>query len=216
MRIKSQSGFSLVELMIVVAIIGILAAVAIPNFQRFQAKARQSEARASISAIYTAEKAFFQEWQQYFADFQAIGYIPEGQFRYEHGFSGAGVAAPGAYTGDFTGDGAADPGGAAVTFSTAGCQRDWLGLTNPFPVAPAGYSGCAVDDTTAAGALANDAAADVDTINTFIVQAIGNIDSDATTDVFEMNQSKQVQGPCSAGGGAAATLCTIDGGDLDI
>jgi len=54
MVMKFKQGFTLIELMIVVAIIGILAAIAIPNFMRFQARARQTEAKSHLGAIYTA------------------------------------------------------------------------------------------------------------------------------------------------------------------
>jgi type IV pilus assembly protein PilA len=50
---RPQSGFTLIELMIVVAIIGILAAIAIPNFQRFQARARQSEVNVNLKSLFT-------------------------------------------------------------------------------------------------------------------------------------------------------------------
>ena len=57
-RILSK-GFTLIELMIVVAIIGILAAIAIPNFSKFQARAKQSESKANLKAIYTAKQTNF-------------------------------------------------------------------------------------------------------------------------------------------------------------
>ena len=60
-----RGGFTLIELMIVVAIIGILAAIAIPNFLRFQLKAKSSEGKANLAAIRTAEESFFAEYGVY-------------------------------------------------------------------------------------------------------------------------------------------------------
>jgi type IV pilus assembly protein PilA len=88
--LKTQSGFSLIELMIVVAIIGILASIAVPNFKKFQVKARQSEAKAQLTSLYTAEKAFYGEWTGYNGDFRNIGYQPEGKMRYNVGFAAVG------------------------------------------------------------------------------------------------------------------------------
>src|SRR3989304_2210661 len=58
---KNKKGFTLIELMIVVAIIGILAAIAIPDFLKFQAKAKQSEAKQNLGAIFTTQVAYFGE-----------------------------------------------------------------------------------------------------------------------------------------------------------
>src|SRR5512134_4000997 len=74
---KNKKGFTLIELMIVVAIIGILAAIAIPNFLKFQAKSKQSEAKTNLKAIFTAETAYFGEMNQY-GDFVAINWSPSG------------------------------------------------------------------------------------------------------------------------------------------
>lgn len=56
--LRSNKGFTLIELMIVVAIIGILAAIAIPNFLQYQLKSKQSEAKVNLGAIKTSEIAF--------------------------------------------------------------------------------------------------------------------------------------------------------------
>ena len=54
----NKKGFTLVELMIVVAIIGILAAIAIPNFVEMQLRAKRAEVPANVDGIKTAEMAY--------------------------------------------------------------------------------------------------------------------------------------------------------------
>jgi len=65
-----KGGFTLIELMIVVAIIGILAAIAIPNFLRFQLKAKSSEGKTNLAAIRTAEESYYAEFGLYVSAFE--------------------------------------------------------------------------------------------------------------------------------------------------
>jgi len=82
-KLIKKKGFTLVELMIVVAIIGILAAIAIPNFIKFQARSKQSEPKANLKALFTAQRAYFSEKDSYNSTVGDIGFNPERGNRYE-------------------------------------------------------------------------------------------------------------------------------------
>ena len=56
-----QKGFTLIELMIVIAIIGILAAIAIPQFVSYRQKGYNTQAKAELKSFYTACQAYFAE-----------------------------------------------------------------------------------------------------------------------------------------------------------
>ncbi len=73
---KSQKGFTLIELMIVVAIIGILAAIAIPNFLRFQLRARSSEGKTNIAALRTAQESYQAEFGNYVSTLAVPAAVP--------------------------------------------------------------------------------------------------------------------------------------------
>jgi type IV pilus assembly protein PilA len=89
---KIAKGFTLIELMIVVAIIGILAAIAIPNFVKFQCRSKQSEAKTNLKAMFTAQESYRAEFDTYWAltttqaaTTNEIGFTPKGQkIRYSY------------------------------------------------------------------------------------------------------------------------------------
>jgi type IV pilus assembly protein PilA len=153
---NSKKGFTLIELMIVVAIIGILAAIAIPNFLRFQLKAKTSEAKVNLAAIRTAEESYLAEFGSYvvasatpgatpgaqkgtfsgggFAGFNTLGWSPEGQVFFQYGVDvdGTNVLA-------YTADALADIDGDMATQVWGYVHTDPAGNT----LAGAGQNGCA-------------------------------------------------------------------------
>jgi prepilin-type N-terminal cleavage/methylation domain-containing protein len=120
---REESGFTLVELMIVVAIIGVLASVAIPSFINYQMTAKRSEAFSNLSALSKAQKAYYSEFNTFVsvaeepsttlgtlpnskkrdstsigAAFAVVGWKPDGDVFYDYDSHTPGDGAPGLCT----------------------------------------------------------------------------------------------------------------------
>jgi type IV pilus assembly protein PilA len=89
--LNNKKGFTLIELMIVVAIIGILAAIAIPNFMNYQCKAKQSEAKTVLGNIRVAQEAYRAEYDTYKGDTGPLGVTLKGKTRYAITFEDMGT-----------------------------------------------------------------------------------------------------------------------------
>jgi prepilin-type N-terminal cleavage/methylation domain-containing protein len=72
MRIKGQAGFTLIEIAIVVAMIGILATLAFQHYGIFTMRAKRTEARVVLSSVWTAQRAFYGERARYAKNFNEL------------------------------------------------------------------------------------------------------------------------------------------------
>ena len=91
MRIKSEYGFSLMEILTVVAITGVLATIGATNFNTLQRKKKKAEAKYQLGVLHTRMTNFQLEWQEYYGRFRDIGYAPTGNLIYDIGFTAEGM-----------------------------------------------------------------------------------------------------------------------------
>jgi len=188
---RKQEGFTLIELMIVVAIIGILAAIAIPNFIQYQMRSRTSEAKTNLSAIKTANFAFQAEQRCFLSSVAAPAAIPA---------NGSLVAWPG----QVGGIAAPTPAGAVWCFTNAGAPSTATGTYGDIGMVPAGavryqymlaasaavtplVGGVPTPVKGACGSAALGAGpANAPTLG-FIAQALGDLDGDAALGDFKVS-----------------------------
>ncbi len=74
---KSQSGFSLTEILVVIVIIGILVLLALPNLENVIGKAKQTEARLQLKHLHTLQKAYYYENDRYCDNLEQLGFQQE-------------------------------------------------------------------------------------------------------------------------------------------
>ncbi len=190
---RKQEGFTLIELMIVVAIIGILAAIAIPNFIQYQMRSRTSEAKTNLSAIKTAEFAFQAEQRCFLSAVAAPAAIPA---------NGALVAWPG--VGSAAPIAAPTPAGAVWCFTNAGAASTATGTYGDIGMVPAGavryqymlaasavvtpfVGGVPTPVKGACGSAAIPAGPGNSPTLGFTAQALGDLDGDAVLGDFKVS-----------------------------
>lgn len=71
---RKMAGVTLMELMIVVVIIGILAAIAYPNYRQYAARAKRNEAKAELLKIATLQERFYLQNNSYTTDMTNLGF----------------------------------------------------------------------------------------------------------------------------------------------
>ncbi|HTS80333.1 MAG TPA: prepilin-type N-terminal cleavage/methylation domain-containing protein [Myxococcaceae bacterium] len=190
-------GFTLVEIMIALAIVGVLTAIAVPNFIRFQARSKQSEAKTNLRALFTSEKSYFGEREAYSPFARLIGFTPERGNRYAYRLTpgcgnpevraGGAVANASPLTIDCVEVDLGRYPGAVAQPATAGGVPVWLPPANN-PTTPASISDAA---STLAGCP----------ICSFSGSAAGNVDTDAVIDTWFISSvdATVVAGPCWEG-----------------
>jgi type II secretory pathway pseudopilin PulG len=159
--------------MIVVAIVGILSAIAIPKYETYKGKARTTEAKLYLASAFTAEKAFIVEYTSYTECLGAAGFAPLGNTRYytvsviSDSVDDSGPGGTGSDRGANWGNGAPDctaTGGEGTTSFAANTVSPVGATLNPADILPFGLSGITQGtfEVLAAGKIHSSNAAAID------------------------------------------------------
>ena len=125
---KSEFGFTLIELMIVVAIVGLLAAVAYPNYQNYTREARRTDAQNTLLTLSNNLEKHFSDNNTYTDDPTDMGYpaspivSPEGHYSVVITDPGNGLAVSYLATATAIGLQAIDAGCATITYDSTGLK----------------------------------------------------------------------------------------------
>ncbi len=181
---KSKSSTVLLVVLAVgglsaICCIGTLAAIAVPNFIKFGARAKQAEVRSNLKALFTAERAHFMEHDAYTESFEELNFIPERGNRYRYVLSTSGeLLVPGAPDGGQHSSVGADqrnspaPDNAALFRGIPASLLSELGLKGDCPAS------CRITAV-----------------------AVANLDADATVDVWSVStEARTIDGQLVAAG----------------
>lgn len=86
---NKTDGFTLIELALVIAIIGILAAIALPKYMNYQCRAKQVEARGGLGSLAKMQQAYFSEYDTYAMTLSSIGFAVKGGSKYDYNMTAA-------------------------------------------------------------------------------------------------------------------------------
>jgi prepilin-type N-terminal cleavage/methylation domain-containing protein len=177
---QKQNGFTLIELMITVGIIGILASLAVPQYTKYQRRALQAEAKVGLGSVYALEKSFYTEYASYIPAFDAIGYAPEGsRLFYQH----AACTGAGPWAGTVTGY-----IGPQSSFIIGPIKVPWGYFFSPAPS----------NTCTMGGGNANCVTLPTPNPQGIIISMIGVLCSGCYNDIWQIDETKKLAN-CSIG-----------------
>ncbi|TMA26863.1 MAG: prepilin-type N-terminal cleavage/methylation domain-containing protein [Deltaproteobacteria bacterium] len=175
---RVPKGFTMLELMVSISIVALLCAVSAPGFSRLQGRARQSEAKTNLRALWASEQGYFYAFGAYSASVSKIGFEPLAGNRYQYNLNG-------------TSSQNADNRTGTTPTTTAGADAIMIDLFK-FPTAyrdaPLAPMKCGLAPAVKTGTVDG----------SFVAGAQGNIDEDRPVDQWSIASFGRTTSGCDA------------------